>query len=169
MEADSPGPNPVLATALALSGSNTNTGAVTISAGTLLINGSGRLGGGNYAANIINNGTFKYNSSRAQTLSGVISLEMVRCCKRPRHVDDLQRANTYGGNTIITGGTLVLGAGGLINNSPIISVGSGATLNASASGLAVDSGQVLTGAGTVAWQSNCERHGRPRRKRQQYF
>ncbi len=56
-----------------LSGSNAYTGQTTIVAGTLAIGGSGVLGGGNYATNLINNGALNYASSAAQTNSGVIS------------------------------------------------------------------------------------------------
>jgi fibronectin-binding autotransporter adhesin len=58
------------------------TGTTTINAGTFTIgspvagfptNGNGRIGGGIYAANILNNGTLAHTSSLDQTLSGVIS------------------------------------------------------------------------------------------------
>jgi autotransporter-associated beta strand protein len=58
---------------LVLSGTNTYTGATTISGGTLAIAGAGQLGAGVYAGAMANSGTFIYNSSAAQTLSGVIS------------------------------------------------------------------------------------------------
>jgi autotransporter-associated beta strand protein len=56
-----------------LSGANTYNGSTTISAGTLTIGGAGLLGAGSYAANISNNGTFVFNSTAGQTLSGAIS------------------------------------------------------------------------------------------------
>jgi autotransporter-associated beta strand protein len=52
---------------------NSYTDATTINEGSLIIGGSGSLGSGNYAGPITNNGTFNYNSSAAQTLSGIIS------------------------------------------------------------------------------------------------
>ena len=48
------------------------TGPTIINAGTLRIDGTSQLGGGVYAANITNNGTFYYKSSTSQTLSGNI-------------------------------------------------------------------------------------------------
>ena len=56
-----------------LSGTNSYSGGTTINAGTLAIGGAGQLGSGNYAANLVNNGSFNYASSAAQTLSGAIS------------------------------------------------------------------------------------------------
>ena len=58
-----------------LTGNNTYTGDTTISAGTLSLGTGGRLGGGNYAGNIINNGVLSVamGGSSSQTLSGVIS------------------------------------------------------------------------------------------------
>ena len=57
-----------------LNAANTYAGNTTISAGTLEIAGSGTLGsGGTYAGGISNSGTFKYNSTADQELSGTIS------------------------------------------------------------------------------------------------
>jgi len=58
---------------LTLLGVNTFTGPITNSAGTLVIGGSGLLGNGNYAANLVNNAAFNYASTAAQTLGGTIS------------------------------------------------------------------------------------------------
>ena len=54
-------------------GVNTFSGALTITAGTLSIGGSGSLGSGTYAGAIANSGTFTWNSSASQTLSGAFS------------------------------------------------------------------------------------------------
>jgi autotransporter-associated beta strand protein len=56
-----------------LTGTNGYTGPTTISSGTLMIGGSGCLGGGNYPGAIADSGAFIYNSSAAQTFSGLIS------------------------------------------------------------------------------------------------
>jgi hypothetical protein len=58
--------------------------------------------------------------------------------------------DTYTGNTIIASGTLQLGAGGAINNSPNIIVGAGTTYDVSlTSGYTLNAGQNLLGSGTV--------------------
>jgi autotransporter-associated beta strand protein len=60
---------------LSFSGSDTYLGSTTVSAGTLIISGSGQLGGGIYGGNlsIANDATFAYNSGMAQTVTGLIS------------------------------------------------------------------------------------------------
>ena len=60
---------------LALTGNNNYTGDTTISAGTLTIGVGGRLNGGDYAGDIINNGTLNVamGASSSQTFSGNIS------------------------------------------------------------------------------------------------
>ena len=57
--------------------------------------------------------------------------------------------NNYAGATTISQGTLTIGAGGAIASTPSIAIASGATLNVSASGLALGASQTLTGNGTV--------------------
>jgi fibronectin-binding autotransporter adhesin len=56
-----------------LTGVNNYTGTTTVSAGTLTIGGAGQLGAGSYAGSISNSGTFVFNSTAGQTLSGIIS------------------------------------------------------------------------------------------------
>ena len=127
---------------------------VTINAGTLEIGGAGRLVNGNYAGAISNNGTFKYNSTNAQELSGIISgagsLE-----KDNSSTLTLSGDNTYSGNTTVSAGTLALSHASLnniISNSSIIDVAGGATLDVSGltSGFELANGQTLSGAGTVS-------------------
>ncbi len=63
----------------------------------------------------------------------------------------LDAANTYSGNTVISAGTLALGAGGSIASTPSIFVGSGATFDVAAvSGYALGAGRTILGSGTVA-------------------
>jgi autotransporter-associated beta strand protein len=56
---------------------------------------------------------------------------------------------TYSGPTLVNGGRLLLGAGMALPNTPLISVATGATLDATASPLTVGAAQVLGGSGTV--------------------
>ena len=134
---------------LQLTGVNTNTGGITINAGTLQIGGSGKLGNGSYAANILNNGTCKYNSSAAQTLSGILS-GTGALIQSGSGTLTLSGANTYNGNTTIASGALVLSASGSILNTRSISISNGATLNVTASGLTLGAAQTLTGNGSVS-------------------
>ena len=96
-----------------LSGINTYTGATTNGASsTLIIGGSGQLGSGNYAGAINNSGTFTYNSSANQTLSGIVS-GAGTLNQNGASTLTLNAANTYSGQTSIgASGTLAIGAAG---------------------------------------------------------
>jgi autotransporter-associated beta strand protein len=143
-------------TTIYLSGANTYTGPTTIgvtgdAAITLAISGSGTLGNtgtgtGSYAGAIPNTGTaFVYNSSSAQTLSGLISgtgaLNMTGSGSLK-----LSAANTYSGATTITAGTLEI-SGSIANSLNVTSTGGTLKLdNASALSVAT----ILTLAATPA-------------------
>jgi autotransporter-associated beta strand protein len=121
-----------------LSGVNTYTGATTISGGTLEIGGAGQLGSGNYAGNIaIAAGqTFKYNSSAAQTLSGIIGTAATAgiLVKDGAGTLKLSNANIYTGATTVSGGKLLLGQVGSTMGSmgaTAVSVTGGATYGTS--------------------------------------
>jgi autotransporter-associated beta strand protein len=113
--------------ALTLSNVNTYTGATTISAGTLTINGTGRLGSGTYAGNIVNDGTFAYASTASQTLSGIMS-GAGALTKNGSSRLTLTGANTYTGGTTLSAGTLQIGSnsttgsivGNISNNGSLI-------------------------------------------------
>jgi autotransporter-associated beta strand protein len=91
---------------LTLSGANTYTGATTISAGTLTIGGAGQLGSsGNYSAAITNNSAFNYNSSAAQTLSGIIS-GTGSLTENGAGAITLSGANTFTGNMTVKAGAV---------------------------------------------------------------
>lgn len=66
----------------------------------------------------------------------------------------LNGTNIYTGNTIVSQGTLALGANTYISNSAAIIVSSGATLDAGSSGVGLPvmtgAGQILAGAGTIS-------------------
>ncbi len=89
---------------LVLSGVNSYSGTTAInSPAVLTIGGAGQLGGGSYSGNIVNNGTFNYNSTATQTLSGVISgTGPVKQNNGGTLV--LTGVNTFSGGTTVTGG-----------------------------------------------------------------
>jgi fibronectin-binding autotransporter adhesin len=60
----------------------------------------------------------------------------------------LTAANTYTGNTTVSGGTLALGGGGSIASSPLISIAAGATFDVSSAGWSGSGSQALAPAGT---------------------
>jgi autotransporter-associated beta strand protein len=60
----------------------------------------------------------------------------------------LTAANTYSGNTTISGGTLALSGSGSIADSPQINIAAGATFDVSASGWSGSGSQMLGAAGT---------------------
>ena len=135
---------------LELSGANTYSGATTISAGTLTINGAGQLGGGNYAATIANSGVFNFNSSAAQILSGVVSGGGT-LNKNGSGTLTLSAADTYSGATTISAGTLALSSGGSVNSTPSIALAAGAIFDVSAIPTYVlSSSTTLTASGSVA-------------------
>jgi autotransporter-associated beta strand protein len=114
---------------LILSGNNTYTGATTINAGTLEIAATGRLGGSSYAGSILNNGTFTFNGSNAQTLSGVISGNGA-LTKNNSSTLTLPGSNTYsGGTTINAGGITASNVGAFGVGNVTIASGALATLN----------------------------------------
>ena len=102
---------------LMLSGNNTYTGATTISAGTLEIASAGRLGGGSYAGNIVNDGTFLYSSTNNQTLSGIISGSGALTQNNSSSTLTLTGNNTYSGVTTINAGTLQVASTGQLGGS----------------------------------------------------
>ena len=95
---------------LVLSGSNSYTGTTTVNAGTLEIGGAGLLGGGSYSGNIANTGTFLYNGTNSQTLSGVISGSGGLTKSNSGNLT-LSANNTYTGTTTIINGGADYSAG----------------------------------------------------------
>ena len=104
---------------------------VTINAGTLEIGGAGRLNVGDYARAITNDGTFKYNSTNDQTLSGVIS-GTGALTQSGAGTLELTGANTYSGTTTVSAGTLALN--GAADNSRIAGDANTATFDVTISG-----------------------------------
>lgn len=135
---------------------STNNGAVTISSAVTLAspntwtNNSASLFsvGGNIAngANLLT-----VDGSGNTTISGILGGATGGLTKTGAGTLTLSNANTYTGNTTISGGTLTLGASGSINNSPVINIAATKTFNVSAvsGGYALASGQTLKGTGIV--------------------
>ena len=92
---------------LTLTAVNSYAGATTISAGTLTIAGAGQLGGGAYAGNITNNAALVFNSSAAQTLSGVVSGSGT-LTQNGTNILILSGANTYTNVTTVNAGTVTV-------------------------------------------------------------
>jgi len=115
------------AATMTLTDVSTYTGPTTVSAGTLVIGGSGQLGSGTYdgAISIANGASLTYSSSAYQTLNGVISGSGGAVTQDNGKLV-LTKVNTYSGATSVNGGMLVGVTGGSCANSAV-SVASGAT------------------------------------------
>ena len=140
-----------------VSASGVITSTITISAGTLDVTGSGSIGSGAaFDGTITNSGTFNYNSTTDQELSGIIS-GAGALTKDNSSTLTLSGANTYTGATTIDAGTLEIGgtgrlgsgsyAGAIVNNG-ILNYNSSATqtLNGVISG---SGSLVLNGSGQL--------------------
>jgi autotransporter-associated beta strand protein len=126
-----------------LSGVNTFTGTTTInSPAVLAIGGAGQLGSGAHAGNIVNNGTFRYDSTATQILSGTIS-GTGALVKTNSGTLVLTHAETYTGATTIRAGTLALGSAGAIGASAVTVFSGAAFSNAATTTRAVGGATVL--------------------------
>ena len=150
---------------IVLSGVNTYTGTTTINSPAVFgISGAGQLGSGSYAGNIVIGGTFNYNSTASQTLSGTLSgAGPLRVSNSGTLV--LTHANTYtGGTTVSNGATLCLssdsGLGGstagltlnggcLKNNGTSLTITSSRTITVGSAGGYLDAGWAPTNPVTI--------------------
>jgi len=144
--------------ALSLSGSgsvtlldtNTFTGPITISAGELELGGSGQLGSGLYAGNIVDNGTFLDASTSPQTLGGLVSGTGTLEVNTAGAALTLTNANPLTGPTIIAAGTLFLSGAGSLSHSPSITLSPNAVYDVSGAIFGVlGANQNLLGNGLV--------------------
>ena len=94
------------------------------------------------------NGTLDVASSQALTYNGIIANNggTGSLIKTSTGTLTLGGANTYSGNTTVSAGTLALGSGGSIANTPQITLTSGAVLDTTgAGGITLGSAQTLIG------------------------
>ena len=134
---------------LTLTNSNTYTGGTTISGGTLQL-GDGATANGSVTGNILDNAALVFANFNPQSYGGVISGSGTVTESGP-NVLTLTNANTYNGNTNVTGGTLTIGATGSIV-STAVTVNSGGTLSVAAGG-SISSATNLTNNGIVAFNN----------------
>ncbi|WP_426418420.1 autotransporter domain-containing protein [Bradyrhizobium genosp. A] len=112
---------------LILTANNTYTGGTTISSGILQLGNGGTSG--SITGDVVNNSGFSFNRSDAVTFSGLISGTGLVQQAGPG-TTTLSAANTYGGGTFVTGGTLtVSGAGTLGATTGATTVSTGGTLD----------------------------------------
>jgi fibronectin-binding autotransporter adhesin len=131
---------------LTLAGTNTYGGVTTISAGTLQIGNGGTTGtlGTN---NVVNDGTLTFNRSDAISCANVIS-GSGSLTKLGGSTLTLIGANTYGGPTTISAGTLQIGNGGTAGALGTNSVINNGTLTFNRSD-AISAGSVISGSGRL--------------------
>jgi len=109
-------------------GSAYNPDLIAIRNGTLVLGGAGRLNGGSYAGNIVNNGSLVYSSSAAQTSGGMISGAGTLTLAGAGTLT-LAGSNTFSGATIVNSGVLKLqNAAGLGSTASGTFVAQGGTL-----------------------------------------
>ena len=123
-----------------LSGVNGWSGTTTINAGTL------QIGSGTIAFNIVNNGTFGFNSSGAIAMTGVVS-GPGGLTQQGQGTTTISAAQAYTGTTTIANGTLALSGAGSIAPSSGVAITSGTfDISATTAGASVAS---LSGTGAV--------------------
>ena len=131
---------------LDLNGFNQTVAALVIAGNTDLITNSSASA----------SSTLTYNGTGASTFSGAMADNFANgggklALTVAANTLTLSGANTYNGNTTISGGTLALSGSGSIVNSPNISIAGGAKLDLSGltAPLSLGSGQTLVGSGAT--------------------
>lgn len=115
---------------MAITGTHVGSYAIAINEGTLEVGASSQLAGGTFTAGMSNDGTFRYNSSQAQTMSGAISGTGAIIKDNAASTLTLAGTNSYDGTTTVNAGTLVING----DNSAAtgdVSIAGGATLGGS--------------------------------------
>jgi autotransporter-associated beta strand protein len=142
---------------LTLTGSNTFTGGTTVSAGTLQLGDgtSGHDGSLSSVGGIYNNGTLTFNLAGSQTYAGIIG-GTGNLTKAGTGTLTLQVPSTFSGTTTISGGTLDLSSGVVLQQSTVLApTASGASIvfdqSVSSGGFTFGG---LTGSGNLSLQNN---------------
>ncbi len=136
---------------LSITADDAFSGNTTISAGTLQLGNGGAAGSISNSPTVFNSSTLAFNTSGAKTFTGSISGNGAILNQGSGSITltapingatasvantgggslVLTSTNNYGGNTTISGGSLVLGPNAGITNSPFIIIGGGAKLDVS--------------------------------------
>ena len=132
---------------LSLAGTNTFNGDLTVNAGTLRMDGAGRLNSGNFTAQFYNNGTlFNYDSSASQTIGNIIS-GTGAVTVNGNGTLTLNGVNTYTGLTTVNAGTLA--GNGTIAGAVVVNTGGTLAPGASGSGTLTISGNLTLNPGST--------------------
>ena len=123
-----------------ISGANSSSGAVTLGSDARINSDSGTL---TISGGVGGSGNLTIGGAGNTVVSGVIATGTGSLTKDGIGIATLSGANTYSGNTTINAGTLALGVGGSIGNSPSITIANGTTLDVSAVSFSVGSSQTL--------------------------
>ena len=132
---------------LVLSANNTFTGTTIISAGTIRLEGSSVLGGGNYSSTIANSGALVLDTSSNQVLSGGIS-GSGSLVKNNSSILTLSGSNTHSGGTTLNAGTLRINNASALGTGAFVIGGSTTIDNTTGSAL------VLITNNTQNWNSD---------------
>ena len=102
----------------------------------------------NASVSLLDNLVVSNSTTARLTLSGSISGNH-SFIKQGSGIVTLSGTDTYSGNTDVSAGTLALGMGVVLTNTPLVTLTSGATLDTGASGFVLESTQQLRGNGVV--------------------
>ena len=147
-------PTVISPTAILSSGAG-NSGQYTINPTGVNVQITGPVGNTINSTNV-DKGVTLSGTSTGNLISGVISngsnagTGKLPLLKTGSGTWTLTGVNTYTGITNLTAGTLAIGTGGSISNSSVVHVGSGSSLDITAAGLTLATGQTLIGTGTVS-------------------
>ena len=131
---------------LILSANNTHSGGTTISAGTLQM-GDGGTTGTLGSGNVTNNAALVFSRSDAVSVANAIS-GSGGVTKLGTNSLTFTAANSYNGNTTVSGGTLIVASGASISSSAT-TVSTGAHLKVNGTAGAVNVNGTLSGSGSV--------------------